>query len=344
MNAKPGEPPPSEGGRSKRNRQAQSVELTELLTPEGGPWRPFSDKGVLVKPRKTPRDAKAIFEACEERLIKQLKAVCLWPEKERNQGWRVGDYSFYVMEYSPTADTNLYVQFWSEPDEDGAIFEVSSGAWNPPTDEFVNEERQELLRDHGFEIGGNAGNFRKIVSVESSRDLRAVAREAIAILTKVLGYDGTHELRYDLHLHSRTVVQHVLHDVTPGTFVKMMHEWGFKAELMREEGLGDNRTPAVDSRIDERPFRIVFGDETEKGSNEYRALHLGAVRRRGSENALPLVNRLNYDLLGLKICVDEDGDFVLQYQIFLYGGVTAEHLRSEFALWRGMLREADRHL
>ena len=32
------------------------------------------------------------------------------------------------------------------------IFEISSGALNPPTDKYVDPEKQELLRDHGFEV------------------------------------------------------------------------------------------------------------------------------------------------------------------------------------------------
>jgi len=46
---------PGKGGASSR-----PMPLTEMLAREGAPWRPFEDKGVLVKPLKTPRDARTM--------------------------------------------------------------------------------------------------------------------------------------------------------------------------------------------------------------------------------------------------------------------------------------------
>src|SRR5687768_5355942 len=135
-----------------------SEALMGALTHEGAQWRPFDSKGVLVKPNRAPRSAAAVFAACERTLLAHLKAVCIWPEKARDQTWRIGDYALYIIDFSPAPDTRLYLQFWSEPEEEGAIFEVSSGLWNPPADEHVDTEKQELLRDHGFEIGGNAND------------------------------------------------------------------------------------------------------------------------------------------------------------------------------------------
>ena len=94
---------PTDSGKGKGGTAPQ-VPLTEMLAREGAPWRPFEDKGVLVKPLKTPRSATAIFAACEKQLVSHLKAVCLWPAKERNQSWRVGDYSYYVLEFEPRAE------------------------------------------------------------------------------------------------------------------------------------------------------------------------------------------------------------------------------------------------
>jgi hypothetical protein len=227
------------------------------------------------------------------------------------------------------------VQFWSEPDEDGVIFEVSSGAMNPPADKYVDAERQELLRDHGFEIGGNAGNFRKIVAIETAKDLRAVAREAVAIACKVLGYDGTLELRYDLSLQTQMAVRHVLSDISPYTLEKLLHEWGFPAGLKAEDG----KPPLIESRTDHGPFGVLFGDETKEGSGDYHALKLRTFRKVEGDDALALANRLNQFLVGLKATVDEDGDLMLELHVLLHGGVTLDHLRALFELWRWMIGE-----
>lgn len=339
MSTTPRKPTSAKSGSSKGDPAVPAVKLTELLAREGAPWRPFSDEGVLVKPLKTPRDAKAIFATCERQLLSHLKAVCLWPEKERNQSWRVGDYSYYILEYSPAPKTTVYVQFWSEPDEDGVIFEVSSGAWNPPADKFVDTAKQELLRDHGFEIGGNANNFRKVVAIEHAKDLRAVAREALAILAKVLGYDGTLELRYDLNLQTRMAVRHVLSDVSPYTLEKLLHEWGFVAELKREEG----KPPLIESRTDHGPFGVLFGDEAKEGSGDYHALKLRTFRKVGGGGALALAHRLNQFLVALKATVDDDGDLMLEQQILMHGGVTLDYLRAQFELWRWMIGEIAEH-
>lgn len=322
---------PTGGGRGQSGGTPPA--LTELLTREGAPWRPFSAKGVLVKAQKTPRDAKAIFAACERTFLSHLKAVCLWPAKERNRSWRAGDHSFYILDFMPAPKTMVYVQFWSEPDEDGAIFEVSSGAWNPPADKYVDLEKQELLRDHGFEIGGNANNFRKIVTIESAKDLRAMAREAVAILCKVLGYDGTLELRYQVELGTAYGVRHVLTDVSPYTLEKLMREWGFPTELKREEG----RPAWIESRTDHGPFGVAFGGETKEGSGRYHAVKLRTFRQVERKEALEVANVLNRSLPSHKVMLDEDGDLLIESEVLLHDGVTAEHLKSRFELWRSVM-------
>ena len=176
------------------------MQLTEMLAREGAPWRPFEETGVLVKPLKTPRSAAAIFAACEKTLVSHLKAVCLWPAKDRNQSWRVGDYSYYILEFEPTPKTLLYVQFWSEPnDDDGVLFEVWSGAMNTPAaDRSSIPRNRNCCAITASRSSGNADNFRKTIKIENARDVRAVAREAMAMLCKVLGYDGRQELRFNL--------------------------------------------------------------------------------------------------------------------------------------------------
>ena len=308
--------------------------LTEMLAREGAPWRPFQDKGVLIKPLKTPRDAKALFAACEKTLIAHLKAVCLWPLRERNETWRVGDYSYYILEFSPTPKTLVYVQFWSQPeDSDGVLFEACSGALNKEAAQHVDTERQELLRDHGFEIGGAAGNFHKAIKIENARDVRAAAREAMALLCKVLGYDGRQELRFNLSLETSSVLRHVYEDIESGDFVRLLLEWGYAAELQtREDGV-----PVILSRTDHGPFAIALLDVTEKA--QYQSATLRVFRKLEDPSQAPAAaNAINRKFRLLQASVDEDGDLVIESHLTLIGGVTAEHMRLRLEVWRGMLR------
>jgi hypothetical protein len=316
---------------------ARTGQMTGVLAAEGAPWRPFNEKGAVIKPYKTAQLPAALMAACERVLLTHLKAVCRWPESQRNESWRAGDYSFYVLSFVPAPGTQVYVQFWSEPDEDGVIFEVSSGAWNPPADQYVNADRQELLRDHGFEIGGNAENFKKTVVIANSKDLRGLAREAVAILTKVLDWNGTQALGYELSLQSGSEMRYVLEAVSPATLVKLMHEWGLPAVLKRS---GD-QPPLIESQTDQGSFGVLFGDETAEGSGSFRALKLRTYRKIESEDASAAASALNEALFEVKTTVDSDGDLMLESVIFLHHGVTAKHLQARFAIWRGLIGRID---
>lgn len=147
MNAKSGGP-----GLDRPNRaDGTSAQLSQLMLREGAPWRPFEEEGVLVASGKTPRDAKAVFAACERTLV-------------RSQLGRVQHPGRPVCRHDPPGPR--------------------AGS---------------RLR-----AGRRAKNFRKAVSAGNSRDIRAIAREAVAVLGKILGYDGRQELRFTLHLGSST--------------------------------------------------------------------------------------------------------------------------------------------
>ena len=103
-------------------RKGSAGELKEWLTRHGTPWRPYDDAGILVTPQKMPRTHAQVFAACEKTLLAHAKSVCLWAERQRDVTWRLGDFAYYVMDFSPAPGTDVYVQFWSEPDEDGVIF------------------------------------------------------------------------------------------------------------------------------------------------------------------------------------------------------------------------------
>ena len=43
---------------------------------------------------------------------------------------------------------------------------------------------------------------------------------------------------------------------------------------------------------------------------------------------------MNERFAGLKASVDEDGDLMIETLVLLHEGVTAEHLRARFEMWR----------
>ena len=335
----------SDAGAAREGRRPRASLLSEVLAREGAPWRPFRDQGRLIESFEQAQPAKTLVAAGEKPLLAHLKAVCLWPEKERNQNWRVGDFSYYVLSFEPVPGAvpamQVYVQFRSEPDEQAVIFEVSSGKWNPPADQYVDRAKRELLRDHGFEIGGQARNFRKVVAVQSAKDLKGLAREALAILANVLGWNGTQPLSYELGLESGSKAAHVLEAVSPETLEKLMHEWGFPAQIKPSEG---KEVPFVESRgPGQGGFGIAFGDPSDEAPGEYQALRLRTYRvMEDADAAEARARHVNRELVGLKCWVDDDGDLGLETVVLLHGGVTAGHLKARMEVWRWALGEVGR--
>jgi len=341
MGSAPARRKSSSTGKKKSQRRASRPALGARLTADVAPWRPFKDEGLLLRPSKSKRPATAIFAACERELLAHLSAVCLWPAKERNETWRIGDYSFYILDFAPAPKARAHVQFWSEPDSDGVLFEVVPAASTGGA-EAVATTVQTALRERGFEIGGNARHFGKTVRVAGVKDVRALARESIAILSGVLGYDGTRELNYTLSLETESDVRHVLMQIEPEDLAKLLREWGVPAELKpRVEG----EPPQIDCRSETAPFAVLLSDEAAEGSDSYLSLALRTFHslppgtdEQAEAERLRIANELNYTFPSLQASVDDDGDLVLDSSILLHGGVTAEHLRARFELWRAMLQ------
>lgn len=300
--------------------------------------RPFPARGVLIQPVRNPRDAGVIFPVCEEQLLQHLAAVCLWPEAGRNRGWRDGDASFYVLEFSPASGIQVYAQVMSEAGKGAVLLEVSSGARDPAVGKFVDAGKRRLLREHGFEAGGEIGDFCKSTEVANLQDVHAVARELMAILTTVMGYDGTQELRYQLALNVRVVAQRALRHIGPDALARLLNAWRFMAEAKREDG----QPPRVEAYIDGGQLEILFDDETWEGSDEYQALTLRGCRRAEDFRARERADRLNQALARIKCTVDDYCNIVVEQRVPMYDGVTFDQLREQLHLVRRIVSEIGR--
>ena len=321
--------------------------FSDWLAAEGAPWRPFDDRGVLVaahgvRDAVRPARAELFDKACEQQLVNHLKAACLWPARDRDKTWRLGDYSCYVLEFT-AGFTSVALQFWSEPDErthSGTVsFAVSSFAWDAAAGTNLDASRQELLRDHGFAVsrrGRDEGHFSKDVLVPGGRAVRALARETIAILCKVLDYDGATPLEFHLHLGTLLSAGFTFDGICPADLLKLMQRWGFAATEL-EERVG--QPPLIRSMVQEQPFLVVFVGARQGNAGEYGMIGLRTFMR--FEGGVPegVANAINTSFATVKASVDEDGDLVVQTPLILHGGVTAENLEMCFRVWRETLEE-----
>ncbi len=320
--------------------------FSDWLASEGAPWRPFDDTGVLIEGRPAPARARPqradLFDkSCERQLCKHLRAVCLWPARDRDQTWRLGDFSSYALEFTTPDFRTLCLQFRSEPDErthGGVVaFAISGSAWDGATG--LGQSQVELLRDHGFELvrhGRDEGLYRKNVLVSGGRAVRALAREAIAILWKALHYDGTTPLEFRLQLGTRLSAGFAFDGICATDLLKLMQRWGFAATELEER---DGQAPLIKSTVREQPFLVVFVGEREGGNGEFGMVGLRTFMR--FEDGVPagLPNAINTSFATVKASVDQDGDLVVQTPIILHGGVTADNLEMCFKVWRETLEE-----
>jgi hypothetical protein len=196
--------------------------------------------------RTRPKRAELFDKDCERQLIRHLKTVCLWPARDRDRTWRLGDYSRYELQFDVPGRAALTVQFHSEPDErtgNGAVtFGISAQKSRRAGTPVLDAARQEMLRDHGFALSmrgseSSSGQYRKQVLVPGSRAVRALAREAIAILCKVLDYDGATPLQYRLHLGTRLSAGFAFDGICATDLLKLMHRWGFAAVELEERAI-----------------------------------------------------------------------------------------------------------
>ncbi len=174
----------------------------------------------------------ALIEHALPTLTARLWGSC-WPDSTTHN-WQIGDFRFLVVEFCPSKDACLYVQFWSEPMEP-VLMEVSSGHWNPGALKYVWHEQRRALEDRGFAIGGKARNFQKRLPIDSAEAAERIARETLAIVFDIFQYRGGCELTAKMHYGRRADEALVYNALTPEDFVKLAAGAGFQAALVEEE-------------------------------------------------------------------------------------------------------------
>jgi len=155
--------------------------------------------------------------------------TCQWAERGSGS-WRIGDYKFLVISITPEPETTLYVQFWSEPDED-VVAEVCSGEWAPDALKFVQQRQRELMRLLGYDTGGRAKNFRKVISIRNAAEAEQVARETLRIFYDCFDYRGQWPLSFHGKRGGRAESVPVYQALTPEDFAKLAASDGYTTSV-----------------------------------------------------------------------------------------------------------------
>jgi hypothetical protein len=192
----------------------------------------------ILRPRKRPLSRAGLQARAGEAVTDLIWAVCRW-----GRGWTLGEYRFVVFSTDPSEDVNLYVQFWSEPQEE-VCWEVCSGKWNPPADEVMAGAPSEYVERLGFTIGGGAENFQRDVWIRRRRDAVQAATVVLDIFYDAFGYRGLTSIDGHLVSESHGEMQRVHGALTPEDLCKTAARLGWIPRL-RESGDQQNESAAV---------------------------------------------------------------------------------------------------
>ncbi len=291
------------------------------------PPRPFSDDGYVLAAGNGDMLPLELVEAALTTVNHCLEYACWWPANERGTGWQLGDFSFFILDFEVAKDVKFYAQVSSEPDE-SILFEVSSGEWNPPADQYMTPVIREALLNRGFEPGGQAGNFRKFVSLKRKSDCRKLARELLGVMIECLGYDGNAALGYKLHLGQRTQSAKVFNTLTFHDFGQLLKSFGLTVEQIDDDNRHSWRcTTGI-------PFVATLGAESDDQPGHYEGFRLSMYASLSPGVLTAALEELHTALPFARAYVDKDGDLMVDQQVIVAGGVTTGHLRHQIEFWQ----------
>jgi hypothetical protein len=226
---------------------------------------------VLFEGSRTEMSRRDLHVALEPIVRRWIHAACSWDELA------IGDYRFIIFGLDVAPETQLYVQFWSEPAED-VVWEVSSGKWNPPADEWLAGERARRIEALGFAIGGNADNYHRVVPVRNAADVAAIAKAVVRIFYDGFDYRGQAPISVTLAYEGRSEPNLTFESFTPEDVTKVLTTLGFRVEELGEREDADDEAPdsvVLRCRRKGTTTLVELGHRVE-GENLYQAARLAA--------------------------------------------------------------------
>lgn len=259
---------------------------------------------VLLPASRKALTRDQLRAALEDRLRDVLARVCLWDEDAP-----VGDHRFCIFSYEPTKHVNVYLQFWSEPD-DVVQWEVSSGNWHEPTKAYMKGERSARVKAAGFRIGGQARNFQREVEVDDDFGIQTLASAVIDLLYDALGYRGRQALDVQAVADTRAPRLPVYAAIEPVDMAAILERAGYTCEVGdRQRGM----TPVVVEQGGLRATLLLMSRV--RGEDAYEAAVIGLAPAEGPAVDAPFL----------------DGTEVTP--IHFFGGVTADWIVLQVGHW-----------
>jgi hypothetical protein len=298
--------------------------------------------GVLCCGQTLPRLRSDVSGIALRSLINLVRQVIDWTDPSGNDGKYLGDYRFLVLEAPTASGIHTFVQIWSEPFAELTV-EVGPGDRDDATLQSFADSIRESLHDRGFEVGGNANNFRKSLPSPSKEHAPRVARELLAILLDVLGYDGRTDLAYRFEQASNLKAGHIVTGLSASALQMLCSRWGLRSRVSDEAA---NLVEAHDLH-QELQLNLFCPQPQRKG--HFWEIHCVTFVELTLEKADELVSEVNGKAHLMKaFATSERSDGVqqvrLSFGINLAGGVTLDHVRAQILEFLELARRLRRQM
>ena len=319
------------GSEERVASEADSI-AREFLTGQAfSPREETGREGVLIVGQPSKRRREATLRAIAlDALSDLVRQATYWGEDRLDLEARVGDFRFLVLDFRRDDGLLLYAQIWSTAAQE-TILEVGADKLHTLRDAFI-ESASEPLRSRGFEIGGNAGNFRKFLPVPRSKDPARIGREMLGLLTEVLGYEGSVALTYRMRQGTFLGGAHVIHGITRPALQTFLRVWGLETTAPSDDAA------VLLARSHGINFRIELLVPQESAPDVYWEVHCRAqfaIPRERVADLLAEVNGKAWLVKASEAPVSEKGTAGVWfcYGFNLAGGVTPDHLKSQIFEW-----------
>ena len=304
---------------------------------EFAPHEVIDLRGTLACGQSQPRSAEELTDLCLPALIGLIEQTAIWNVDSTDQEERLGDCRFLVIEFTDTADICRYVQIWSEPNCD-LTMEVGPGNHEDKELHAVADRMRPALIGRGFEIGGNASNFRKRLVAPSHKSATCIANEMLAMFTEVLDYNGTVDLTYRLQQDTHLKASHVLDGISRSQLFDWFTAWGLNPRRI------DDEEDVLEACERDLTFRALLSIPKMKPKGHFWEIHCHTTFPLPNDAAEELLAKYNSKATLFKVFGGSHLDEAMREigiatGINLAGGVTPAHIRSQIREWLDAARQ-----
>jgi hypothetical protein len=201
---------------------------------------------------------------------------------------------------------------------------------------FADGIRNPLL-DRGFAIGGAADNFCKALPMPTVGIAGQIAREILAIMLDVVGYDGKTDLAYRFEQCSVLEAAHLADGIGSSLLCRLLATWGFQASPLPED------FTVINVSSWEFDFRIQLLGEDPQRQGRYSEIQCSSIWAVPANEAASLVEKVNSRPYAMKAYLKTGGRqptqaVRLSLGINLAGGVSLNHIRAEIVGYQRVMK------